>query len=57
MIDRGMMMILGILLAATLIVSLLLGYLAKLPMNERLLQTAAMAVAALAFFGLVVLIA
>ncbi len=51
-----MMMILGILLAATLAVSLLLGALAKLPLKEWLLQTAAMGAAALIFFGLVVLL-
>lgn len=51
-----MMMILGILLVATLAVSLLLGSLAKLPLSERLLQTAAMGAAALIFFGLVVLL-
>ena len=50
------MMILGILLVATLVVSLLLGQLARLPMNERILQTAAMTLAALAFFGLVMLL-
>ena len=51
-----MMMILGILLVATLAVSLLLGSLAKLPLSERLLQTAAMGAAALIFFGLVVML-
>lgn len=51
-----MMMILGILLVATLAVSLLLGSLAKLPLSEHLLQTAAMGAAALIFFGLVVLL-
>ena len=50
------MMILGILLVATLLVSLLLGHLAKLPMKERLLQTLGMTTAALLFFGLIKLI-
>ncbi len=50
------MMVLAILLVATLLTSLLLGQLAKLPMKERLLQTLAMTAAALIFFGLVVLV-
>ena len=49
-------MILGILLVATVAVSLLLGSLAKLPLSEQLLQTAAMGAAALIFFGLIALL-
>ena len=49
-------LILGILLVATLAVSMLLSSLAKMSMKERLLQTAAMGAAALIFFGLIALL-
>ena len=49
-------MILVILLVATVAVSLLLGFLAKLPVKELGLQTAAMLAAAVIFFQLVVLL-
>lgn len=48
-------MILGILLTTTVVVSMLLGSLGKLTMKERALQTMAMCIAALAFFGLATL--
>lgn len=51
-----MTMILAILLVSTLLVSLLLGQLGKLSMNERILQTVAMTAAAVIFFGLVLLV-
>ncbi len=51
-----MTMILAILLATTLIVSLLLGHLGKLSIKERFLQTFAMLAAAFVFFGLVLML-
>ncbi|WP_420632940.1 hypothetical protein [Candidatus Palauibacter sp.] len=51
-----MMMILGILLAATVAVALMLGQLAKMSFRERVLSTAAMLAAAFVFYGLVVLV-
>ena len=49
-------MILGILVAATVATSVLLGRLAKLTGKELLLQTIGMGIAAFAFYGLVVLV-
>lgn len=49
-------LILGILLIATVVVSLLLWWLAKGTVKELVLQTAAMLTAAFAFFGLIVLL-
>ena len=49
-------MILAILLAASVATSILLGVLGKLNPRELALQTVGMGVAALAFYGLVVLV-
>ncbi len=54
--EPKMMMILGILLAATVAVALMLGQLAKMSFRERVLSTAAMLAAAFVFYGLVVLV-
>jgi len=53
-IEMGL--VLGVLMATTVAVSILLSSLAKMSMKERLLQTAAMGAAALTFFGLVALL-
>ncbi len=49
-------LILGILLIATVVVSLLLWWLAKGTVQELVLQTLAMVAAAFGFFGLIVLL-
>ena len=49
-------MILGILLAATVATSLLLGRLGKLSGKELMLQTMGMGIAAFAFYGLALLV-
>ncbi len=50
-------MVLALLLASVVIVSLVVGRLAKLDARELALQTAGMGAAALAFYGLVLLVA
>ena len=49
-------MIFGTLLVTTVLVSVLLGSLGKLTMKERALQTLAMGIAALTFYGLAILL-